>query len=248
MATLSSKYFHGPGRKVFYRLPTTEKGCEEGTSDEHALREVLVENCYANESVGFDVLPGEHWLDLGANIGAFAVYCEMRQATADCFEPDKECFGILKMNTEDSDFSLINCAVTDSPEKEISFFGSSNPDNHYRGTIFDVQGYKEQEKVPNLWAQHLKEDYTAMDGIKMDIEGSEFGIIDKWLLPPCDKLVLEYHTSRDPSVVNLRRRVELLRAHFNNVLLTPEHQRLLVSDLEMSDLKMDQIIFCWGAK
>lgn len=247
MGPLSTKEFDG--RKVFYRTPTTEKGRQEGTSDEHALREVLTEHCYSNHSIGFDVKEDEIWLDLGANIGAFAVYCDMKGAVADCYEPDRECFDVLMKNVSQDrcKFCLFNTAVTASTDTELQFFSSSNPDNRYRGTIHEVIGYQPQEKVRNMYAGVLL-DGIDFDGIKMDIEGSEFGIIDNWLLPKCNKLVLEYHTSRDPSVDNLRRRVEVLKEHFENVLLTAAHELLLASDLEVSDLNMDQIIFCWGAK
>src|SRR5262245_12504074 len=71
-----------------------------GTTDENALIEVLVKRAYRRPSIGFDVRAGEHWLDLGANIGAFALYCKARGASAACYEPLADNFAILLKNAE----------------------------------------------------------------------------------------------------------------------------------------------------
>lgn len=68
------------------------------TSDERVLREVITKAAYRRTTLGFDVRPGEVWLDLGANIGAFALYCKTKRATAVCYEPDPDCFELLSLN------------------------------------------------------------------------------------------------------------------------------------------------------
>jgi hypothetical protein len=69
-----------------------------GASDERVLREVITKATYRRSSIGFDVRQGETWLDLGANIGAFALYCKLNHATAVCYEPDPDCFALLTLN------------------------------------------------------------------------------------------------------------------------------------------------------
>lgn len=66
---------------IFYRPEST---------DYDAIQEVNVKKAYRKLREGFDVYPGERWLDLGANVGAFAIYCRLKLATAVCYEPDKE--------------------------------------------------------------------------------------------------------------------------------------------------------------
>ncbi len=87
----------------------------------------------------------------------------------------------------------------------------------------------------------------------MDIEGSEGALIDEWLLPRCNKLCMEYHTSRDSSVEKLRRRLEILKRRFETVAYPPEYDRIISrgrNDSYESDhlTFFDRMIFCKGAK
>lgn len=232
--------------------PTVLKVCHHGgfpvyyrpdTSDERVLTEVITNHCYRKVSFDFDVEQGEKWLDLGANIGAFAVYCRLRGATAVCYEPDHDCYTLLTKNAPT--FTCHNEAVTHHPRQCLPFWSSNKDDTHTRGTCFPQRMKKGSEpvEVRNFWAKRLTGTY---DGIKMDIEGAEFGLIDEWLLPPCEKLVFEYHTSRDPSLENLARRLEILKEKFKEVKYPPEYDRML----EQGEGKpfADRVIFCKGRK
>lgn len=95
--------------------------------------------------------------------------------------------------------------------------------------------------------------YQQFDGVKMDIEGSEGELIDQWLLPKCNKLVMEYHSSRDKSIENLRRRLEVLRGRFEVVSYPPEYDRIIAAggntSYEGNQLTyFDRMVFCMGAK
>lgn len=232
------------------------KGTNEPSSDEQAAQEVLVKQAYTRKGHGptgfkFDVELGEKWLDLGANIGAFAVYVRSRGAEAVCFEPEPGCYRLLQKNAQG--FRCFQYAVTASRVAQLTFMKSRNPQNNYRGTVLPVNGYIEQPPVNNLYAGDLGE-YTgrvngnSFDGIKMDIEGSEGALIDNWLLPRCNKLVMEYHTSRDASIENLRRRVGILQDHFKVVKIPSLFMRVLEGDSKGFPPRFDQLIFCKGAK
>lgn len=214
----------------------------DGTTDEKVLREVVDRAGYKRQSMGFDVESGEHWLDLGSNIGAFAIYCKIKGATADCFEPDKECFQLLKRNAEG--FDCFQTAVTSFKTDKIQFWKSRNPENHYRGSIVKNGAMLPSGEVPNLWIGSLSGDY---DGVKMDIEGSEFGIIDSKLVPQCDKLCMEYHTSRDPSMSNLKKRLDYLKSLFRNVSYPPEYDRR-IAEGGNSKTYFDRFIYCQGRR
>src|ERR1700692_1595491 len=167
---------------VYYR-----KGRGEPSSDEQAIAEVLVRRCYRRARLGFDVEPGESWLDLGANIGAFAAYCRLQGAVVTCYEPDPENFEILKLNV-DVNTELHNAAVTAQSAEFISFSKSANPQNNYRGTECAVKGYVPTPPVRNVYGGVLVG--QKFDGVKCDVEGSEFKLIENWLLPKCEKMVL----------------------------------------------------------
>jgi FkbM family methyltransferase len=211
-----------------------------GTSDENALKEVIEGHCYRRKTANFDVESGESWLDLGGNIGSFALYCQTRKAIADCYEPDSECFQILEMNA--GPCQCFNFAVTAEDSPRINFFSSKDKTNCYRGTILERASLLAVGTVPNLYAGHIRKKY---DGIKMDIEGSEFGLIDNKLIPACDKLVMEYHSSRDSSFVNLKRRLALLREIFKHVQYPPEFDRKIAAK-DNSKTFFDRLIFCWN--
>lgn len=213
-----------------------------GTSDENAIIEVVQGRAYHKPRFHFDVEEGEHWLDLGANIGSFAIYCRMRGAKATCYEPDPECFRLLKKNAPK--FILHNAVVTSSREKSRTLFTNRNPDDHYRGTIIPVRGYVESVVAKNVYAGSLCS--KKFDGVKMDIEGSETGILDEWLLPKCNKLVMEYHTSRDPDMRNFQRRIKMIKKHFKNVKYPVEFDRALERGEIIYRSFVDRLIFAWN--
>lgn len=227
---LKIKRYEGIDRPIFYR---------PGSSDDRYLAEVIDRKSYYKPSVGFSVEAGEHWLDLGANIGAFAIYCEMLGATCDCYEPDRGCFKLLKKNYRGK---CINSAVSTSDEQCLEFSSSSSIGNFGRGTVVEnIDGLqlKSNGVVINTHVNDLEcADY---DGAKMDIEGSELAMIDKGELPRVDKLCFEYHFSRDKNVKRLYRRLERL----NELYEVVKYPKCLLSGKTRVP---DRIIFCLGSK
>ena len=220
----------------------------EGTSDERTVIEVVRLKTYRCLRDGFDVLPGERWLDLGANIGAFALYCRLRGAVAECWEPDLGSFRVLEANLSGWEgFSCVRSAVTDRKDRRIDWWESAKPGQRTRGTTFPGKGRLHRSgTVPNAHASVLDRGFV-WDGVKMDVEGSEFGLIDGRLLPPTRKLILEYHLSRDPSTVALAERVGVLRETFSVVTMNAEMQRLCrsgESGIEARRSVYDRLIRC----
>lgn len=231
----SLKVQYTEGLPVYYRPNST---------DEKVLKEVLERRAYRRVSAGFDVEAGEHWLDIGANIGTFAVYCKVKGATAECYEPEPACFRILTKNAVG--FRCVQAAVSNQKIKQVQLWSSAVNGNHYRGTLLQQKRLmnKEALSVANVYAGDLKGHY---DGAKLDIEGSEFGLIDDGLLPNCEKICLEYHTSRDKSMARLGRRLELLRSRYEVVSYAPELDKLLALGGEQKSFH-DRVIYCRGKK
>lgn len=215
-----------------------------GTSDERVLKEVIEQRCYRKVRSGFDVMPHERWLDLGANIGAFAGYCELRGAYVECYEPEPDCFRLLRNN-----FPTVKAfpmAVTNSHQKQITLFRSPSETEHYKNTICPSPRFTQSVTVVNKHGEVLKK--QKFDGVKMDIEGAEHGLLDEWLLPRCEKLIMEYHTSKDASVKNFVHRMNQLRAHFEHVKYPPEFDRAIAAKLSTFKTYFDRVIYAWGAK
>jgi len=216
-----------------------------GTTDENALIEVLDKRAYRRASAKFDVEAGEHWLDLGANIGAFALYCKSKGAKVISIEPMQDCFDILIKNTEPK--RCLQTAVTNIDAPFIQFWTAKNSTDHYRGTILPRRAANAPIMVKNIYGEYLFPG-EKFDGIKMDIEGAEFGLIDDWLLPKSNKLVFEYHLSRDNSLQNLAKRFRILRKHYKNVVACPELMRLVKKGTGTGRTYFDRCVYCWGLK
>jgi len=211
------------------------------TTDSHTIREVFKDKSYRKVKVGFDVLPGERWLDLGANIGVFALYCHLAGARVTCYEPDEDNYTLLQRNCPWADCHM--AAVTEHNCHEVDLYHNGDPSNTARHTVMRVRGYKHSRLVPNVWAGLLQ---GGWDGVKMDIEGSELGIIDADLIPPCNKLVLEYHHSRDKSLANFARRLSRLRDQFHTVCYRAELDRMMQDGVGCPML--DRMMFCIGRR
>lgn len=234
MATIELSQKDVQGHTVYYRA---------GSSDERVINEVIVSRTYRRPTLNFDVEAGETWLDLGANIGTFAVYCQIRKATATCYEPDPDCFSILEKNVPI--FELWNTAVTNLQASTIPFWKGRAPTDHYRGTAFPTKGLPSVGNLQNRYGDFLQS--QSFDGVKMDIEGSEAGLLDDALFPKCEKFVMEYHLSRDPSTANLERRLQFLHSRFKTVKYPPEFDRFIAQGGEAKSF-FDRLVFCKGAK
>lgn len=255
--TLEKKMYEGPtGRElpVYYR---------PGSSDEDVLAEVIDRRCYRRSRIGFDVEPGESWLDLGANIGAFVVYAHLRGAEyVHAFEPMEDCLEVLRKNITKLGKMRVGVSpftVTNKRDKTITFYTKANPLNHWRGTIVPVHGYEIVGEMQNVYAGDLRMAQLAprgdlrvaqlaggcdrYDGVKMDIEGSEFGIIDDGLLPRAEKLVLEYHITRDErSLPRFRQRMKKLRDIYRHVHYAPSVDK----GGALYQGRFDFLVHCWG--
>jgi FkbM family methyltransferase len=229
-------------RAMLEKIGLTDVAFRPGTSDERVLNEVLFKTPYRRRKIDFDVEAGERWIDLGANIGAFALYCKLRGATAVCFEPDPGCFGILTQNNPPELCNQV--AVTHHTGNTVPFWGALSPLDHHRSTAYPMKRSPRHPsgELPNLYGDFLAS--IEADGCKMDIEGSEGGLLDAGFIPKVKKLVLEYHLWRDPSMANLRRRLDYLKSRFSVVHYPPEFDRMLASGYETNQSYYDRLIFC----
>lgn len=232
-----------------------------GTSDDSVLHEILDTHWYRQAKMGFDVLPGEHWLDLGANIGGFALYCWLHFATCTCYEPQPDNFALLDKNFRHvPGYKLHKSAVTHHNCRTAPFYRGRSPTDFARyttdPTIYPVQQIKrlgsspatEQTEVANIWAglSCFTSPKKIWDGVKVDIEAAEHGILDAGLIPKCKKLVLEYHIRKDPSMANFRRRMAVLRKHFKTVHYAPSLDKGYPGDKYPG--AFDRMIFCMDPK
>lgn len=222
------KYDTGRGT-ISYRPDTTDLNC---IIEIHKRRE------YHHKRLGFtfDDLRGQRWLDLGANIGAFTALIEQAGGVTVAFEPDPINFKILSHNAKSSE--VYNYCVTNVETPVIEFYAPSKESDKYRYSL--VPTTRPYMQFQNFHVSGLMEE--EFDGIKMDIEGSEFGLIDNLLIPPCKRLVMEYHFSKDRSMVNFHERIKKLKQLFSIVHYQPFLNKY---DLDKPyPLAVDKMIYC----
>lgn len=213
------------------------------TTDPNAMKEVIVQRCYRRPKLGMDVESGEHWLDLGGNIGSFSAYCYLQGATAVAYEPEFGCFKLLKMNIGSLEgFEVINSAVTVHKDKTLQFYSGTKERDKYRYSAMPKKRFLWSGTLPNTYAPNVFK--TKYDGVKMDIEGSELAMIDQGILPKCKKLVMEYHFSRDRSMANFRKRIAALRKHYKHVHYDKWMDKPMKDDLY--SFFMDKFVYCFA--
>lgn len=232
----------------------------DGTSDVNVIDEVVIKQVYQRSRPKFGVEPGEHWLDLGGNIGAFALHCWLNGAICDSYEPEPGCFAILSKNIKalnaakppiilpehQAAYTAHNFAVTAHNADNIPFYRGRADDDFYRFT--ERENSYPIGELPNLYAGDLLD--SAWDGIKMDIEGSELYLIDNGLIPECNKLIMEYHITKDRGLQNFHNRMDILKSRFNHVHYPPSLDRGYGED-EKGRPKdypgfFDRFVICWN--
>ena len=71
----------------------------KNTTDEKVIIEILDKKAYKKKKIGFDVEPGDVWLDGGAQIGIFAEYAAINGCKKIyCYEPEQSNYELLGKN------------------------------------------------------------------------------------------------------------------------------------------------------
>ena len=153
-------------------------------------------------------------LDIGANIGSFAIWAYHRwpNCMVHCYEPLPDNFAMLEKNLVQigCNFQLNNVAVGNSEYTELHL----GKNNCGEASFFDMGNQLEQ--CVHVKTVHPKE-MPAANILKMDVEGCESEILT--LLPSIeyDAIMLEYHSDE------LRRQVDCLLGNY--VLVGSEAHR-----------------------
>lgn len=186
------------------------------TTDEKVIQEVLQRKDYIKKKINFDILPGETWLDAGANIGTFSLLALSKGAKVRSYEPEKNNFSLLKQNIKlnkfkDSRFKLFQKGLSTKTGK-VKLYISKGDYNKYRHTTYKKRGRPTVDiKVQNFNTALTK----SVTGVKMDIEGSEVPILESvndW--KNVQKLVFEYTFDVFPSMKRYKEIIKKLKKNF----------------------------------
>lgn len=143
--------------------------------------------------------PGDVWLDIGANIGAFAIRAAARGVeNVVAVEPIKDLVtqlhqNILLNNLENVE--VVQAAVTAESVDSVTMSLSNSFSSTHR--VGKIRGRK-NVVVPAIDANHMVKEWKV-NKIKMDCEGSEAEILPELLggssIDWIEEIVFEYHFS-----------------------------------------------------
>jgi FkbM family methyltransferase len=151
---------------------------------------------------------GERVVDIGANIGVFALWASRKGASVTCYEPGPETFDCLVRNTAGRPINVIHAAVVghSSPGGMVRLY--LHEERSTRHTLLGREIGSGQEltshvDVPAISIEQVLAD--ACDLLKVDCEGAEFDIfdgIDDSVLRQARRIILEFHrTAGDPELL-----------------------------------------------
>jgi FkbM family methyltransferase len=190
------------GLKFYYR---------PNTSDIKTIMEVVERGVY--EKKYFKIEVGEHWIDLGGNIGAFTLLALSKGATVDVYEADDEHCEIIKMNLELNGLTatVINKAVVHDDNKEIYLNIQKNGNTWRNSIVKNWDGGKKKVDCINIESV-LNKDVCC----KMDIEGAEILILENIKLMP-KKMVYEWSFDIDDNIDRYRNVLKKMINNYRNV-------------------------------
>ncbi len=152
-------------------------------------------------------------VDIGANVGLFALYMKDLRNDCDvfCFEPVPQTVELLKRNTaHDSRIHVYPCALSNYAEMASLFLNPRNSgENSLKASSmssFDTIRVPVKDAASALHEAGL----TYIDILKIDTEGSEVDILESLqvYLPYVGILMIEYHSEKDRRTID-----ERLNAH-----------------------------------
>lgn len=170
------------GGIVFHHRPDT--------LDEWIIREVLNPLTYLRP---LHLQSEDVVLDLGMNIGAFAVYACRVASMVIGVEPEPENFAIAQLNLDSNKFHsylLYQAAVVGGEEKKTRLWVNRkrNRGNH---SLIRRQG-RESIEVEAISARELITEHRPTK-IKMDIEGAEAEVVETMDFKGVQTIAIEYH-------------------------------------------------------
>lgn len=209
------------------------------TSDRQVLKEVIEQNAYRRNY--FTINPGERWLDLGANMGAFTCLAAQQGAIVKAYEPEPDNCKLIRRNLE---LNGLNAEVHQCAVVADAVTASSLP--LYTSTDYGKWGhslFKPKRKnsilVPTVRFSSLLSD---VDGIKMDIEGAEIPILSSVeTMAQVQKLVFEWHFDIQPQIAIFTDMIARLGQFFPHMKYRP----MKPGETLFTRYPTESIVFCW---
>lgn len=219
------------------------------TTDIKVIDEVLKNGVYQKPSISFKPENKETWLDLGGNIGTFALYAMSQGCNVISYEPEPQNCNLFKINLSKNEHLLhsVNWKLIEKAigtyDGETELYLCKGTYNKYRHTLYKKRG-RQSIKIPICSFKNEMNKYKP-DGIKIDIEGTEIDILESitlsdWKHWNTKKLVFEYSFDIDPSIPRFIKIIQSLRQYFSEVHYT----KVKENELEYKHFPAMTIVYC----
>jgi FkbM family methyltransferase len=190
----------------------------DNTSDFKAIKEVVIDKSYQRKN--FRPESGDKWIDIGANCGAFCVWAGRLGAIVEAFEPDYENASIAEVNVQQNGLSKIvkvhQLGLTeDENKKEAILYRNTANGNLWRNSIYKSWRGGEKIKVSLVPA---KKYWVEGNCVKLDAEGLEMPLLEKYAEIKLKKLVFEWSFDIDNSIQRFEKIIERLGKVYPNII------------------------------
>jgi FkbM family methyltransferase len=193
------------------------------TSDELFVEKVVVQREYLQH--GLTLRPGDTVVDVGGNIGTFAVLAAQEAARVITLEPDATNVRLLRQNValnKLQNVTIVQAALADSSGKALLFDGGQGGYHTFeRSRVASVAGTR---PVRTVSLEEVFDDHEVVlcSLLKMDCEGGEFASLPNLPLHVWQRiaqLAMEFHRPRNPEgAEQVERLIAAIRHHFSFVL------------------------------
>lgn len=184
-----------------------------GSSDPKAVKEVVDRRSYFKH--GIEIRPGETWVDLGANIGTFSVMAAAAGASVVAYEPDPDSAALAVANAALNGVTVdvVQAAVATAAGTATLHVNGARK-NYWRNSLVKAWRGGSKITVPVL---DYREAIPPGANVKMDVEGSEFALLEAMDFDSLGDLVFEWSFDIDRSIPRFRAVIERLRASYPTV-------------------------------
>lgn len=173
--------------------------CRPGSSDLMSVWDIFSSQNHSAYLSQFDVSPEDTVIDLGANIGVFALQCAAKGARVMAYEPIADTFRVMLANIHANDaqqkINPLRLGVSKTAGRRQIFLGARN---HSMSCSFypDADTAQDALEIDTIAFTDIVRNQLRIDLLKIDCEGAEFEFF-QGLPPHClrcvQKVVLEYH-------------------------------------------------------
>lgn len=150
---------------------------------------------------GINITENSVIVDVGANVGAFAIYARMWNSNANiyCFEPNPQVIPLLELNTQHFPNIERHYSALGEVDGELSLYQHPNNTGQSSTSQQIAGGKRVKVEVRNSGKFLSKKGISEIDVLKIDTEGAEVPILAglKDFLPYTKVVMLEYHTEED---------------------------------------------------